>query len=264
MPDSLRALILGDVVGQSGCRALYMNLGKLKKTYQADIVIANGENATEGKGIGVRDLEGLFKAGVDVVTSGNHIWQKREILPLLESEERLLRPENYPPGVPGKGVFVGAFKGVTVAVCNLMGRVQLPDLRCPFRAGRELAARLQQEAPVRILDFHAEWPQEKEALALYLDGSFAAVVGTHTHVQTADERILPKGTAFMTDIGMTGPAESVIGMEVETAVKRNLTQMPLKMSVAKGAARMSGVVVDVDVASGRALAIERFSEVSSL
>ena len=264
MGRSLRALVLGDVVGQPGCRAIYVNLAEIKKRYQADIVIANGENATEGKGISVRDLESFFKSGVDVVTSGNHIWQKKEILPILETEDRLLRPENYPVGVPGKGSFLGVFKEIKVAVCNLMGRVQLPDLRCPFRIGKELVAGLRRETPVILLDFHAESPHEKEALGIFLDGSVSALLGTHTHVQSADDRILPKGTAYISDIGMTGPAESVIGMDVDTAVRRNITQMPLKMAVANAAARIEGVFVEVDSESGKALHIERFSELSAL
>jgi metallophosphoesterase (TIGR00282 family) len=261
---SLRALMLGDVVGQPGCRALYVNLGKIKKNYQADLVVANGENAAEGKGISVQDLEGLFKSGVDVVTSGNHIWQKKEILPILEEDDRLLRPENYPVGVPGKGSYLGNFKDIKVAICNLMGRVQLPDLRCPFRIGKELVSGLRRETAVILLDFHAESPHEKEALGIFLDGSVSALLGTHTHVQTADERILPKGTAYITDIGMTGPAESVIGMDVDTAIRRNITQMPLKMAVANTSARIEGVFLEVESESGKAVHIERFSELSIL
>jgi len=262
--DSLKALIIGDVVGHAGCRALFVNLNDLKKRRQADIVIANGENASDGKGISVKDLEGLFKSGVDVVTSGNHIWQKKEILPLLDSEERLLRPDNYPAGVPGKGRSITACKGVQVAVCNLMGRVHLPDLRCPFRTARELVAHLKKETPIVIIDFHAESSQEKEALGLYLDGSVSALVGTHTHIQTADERILPQGTAYITDIGMTGPAVSVIGMDIDTAIRRQQTQMPLKMNVADTSAQICGVSVEIDVKSGKATKIERICEVSAL
>jgi len=258
----LRALILGDIVGAPGCRAVFSGLGGLISRTRADIVIANGENAAEGRGIRPQDVSALFGAGVQIITSGNHIWQKREILPLLESEDRLLRPENYPAGVAGKGHCVLSVKGVPVAVLNLQGREQLPSIRCPFRVGRESVARLAQQGAVILVDFHAEAPDEKESLAYHLDGRCALVFGTHTHVQTADERILSGGTGFITDIGMTGPAESIIGMSIETGIRRGQTQMPLRLVVEDRAAQVCGILVELDTDRRVATSITRIREAS--
>jgi len=260
--ESLVLLILGDIVGKSGCRAIFTGLTKIKQKNKVDVVIANGENASEGKGITPEDAEDLYKSGVDVITSGNHIWQKKEILKNLESDSRLLRPENYPVGVPGRGHCVIRVKDVTVGVCNLEGRVYLSNIRCPFKVGRDTVTRMQKDTKIIVVDFHAESPEEKEALALYLDGSVSAVVGTHTHVQTADERILPKGTGYITDIGMTGPQDSCIGMDSGIALKRGLTQMPLKMEVANTAAKIHGVCISVDTATGKTCSIERVEQES--
>jgi metallophosphoesterase (TIGR00282 family) len=260
----LRALILGDVVGAPGCRAVFSGLSGLAARNRADLVIANGENAADGRGIRPQDAAAMFAAGVQVITSGNHIWQKREILPLLESEDRLLRPENYPAGVPGKGHCVVPVKGTSVAVLNLQGREQLPSIRCPFRVGRESVARLAQQGAVVLIDFHAEAPDEKEALAYHLDGRCALVFGTHTHVQTADERILRGGTGFITDIGMTGPMESIIGMGVETGIRRGQTQMPLRMEVEDKPAQICGILVEIDPERRAAVSITRIREVSAV
>ena len=258
----LRALILGDIVGSPGCRAVFAGLAGLVSRTRADFVIANGENAADGRGIRPQDVSALFAAGVQVITSGNHIWQKKEILPLLESEDRLLRPENYPTGVPGKGHCVLSVKGAAIAVLNLQGREQLPAIRCPFRVGRESVARLAQRAALVLVDFHAEAPDEKEALAYYLDGHCALVFGTHTHVQTADERILPGGTGFITDIGMTGPAESIIGMSIETGIRRGQTQMPLRMEVEDKPAQVCGILAELDTDRRVTTAITRVREAS--
>lgn len=236
---------------------MFMTLQSLSKDLKADLVIANGENAADGLGLTPELAAGLFKSGVDVITSGNHIWQKREILPLLDSEARLLRPENYPLGVPGHGSVVVNRKGVDVAVLSLQGRMHMYSIRCPFTVGSETVRRLRGRGSIVVVDFHAEAPEEKEALALFLDGSASAVIGTHTHVQTADERILPQGTAFITDAGMTGPKNGVIGMKPEVSLKRALTQIPYKMEVEDSATVVCGVVVELDPESGRALAIER-------
>ncbi len=262
MVDVIRALVLGDVVGKPGRRALFVGLKKLVQKSRADLVIANGENAADGRGMLPADVDELRQYGVDVITSGNHIWQKKEILPLLDSDERLLRPENYPRGVPGRGYCVLPVKGVSVAVCNLEGRRFLSSLRCPFKSGRELAGQLHRETRCIIVDFHAEDPEEKEALGLYLDGAVSAVLGTHTHIQTADQRILPGGTGYITDIGMTGPIDSCIGMQVETAIRRNLTQMPLKMEVEDKPAVIRGVYLEIDAETGRSLAVKPFNETS--
>jgi metallophosphoesterase (TIGR00282 family) len=220
-------------------------------------VIANGENATEGLGITPEAAEGLFKSGIDVITSGNHIWQRREIIPMLERDSRILRPENYPTGVPGTGLGLITKKQVPVAVVNLQGRVNMYSIRCPFKVGESLVRQIGKKAKIIIVDFHAELPEEKEALALHLEGKISALVGTHTHVQTADEKILPGGTAYITDTGMTGPAGGVIGMKRDISIKRSLMQIPYKMEVEDSAAVVMGVLLKIAVDSGKALSIER-------
>jgi metallophosphoesterase (TIGR00282 family) len=250
---------VGDVVGQPGCRAVFMSLQSLAKELKVDVVIANGENAADGLGLTPVLAEGLFKSGVDVITSGNHIWQKREILPLLDSETRLLRPENYPTGVPGHGSCVVSKKGVEIAVLNLQGRLNMYNVRCPFSVGLDLAKRLRSQARVIVVDFHAEAPEEKEALSLYLDGLVSAVIGSHTHVQTADERILSRGTGCITDVGMTGPKNGVIGMKPDISIRRALTQIPYKMEVEDTETVISGVLLEIDTDTGRSLSISRVS-----
>jgi metallophosphoesterase (TIGR00282 family) len=247
------------VVGQPGCRAVFMSLQSLVKELKVDVVIANGENAADGLGLTPVLAEGLFKSGVDVITSGNHIWQKREILPLLDSETRLLRPENYPTGVPGHGSCVVSKKGVEIAVLNLQGRLNMYNVRCPFSVGLDLAKRLRSQARVIVVDFHAEAPEEKEALSLYLDGLVSAVIGSHTHVQTADERILSRGTGCITDVGMTGPKNGVIGMKPDISIRRALTQIPYKMEVEDTETVISGVLLEIDTDTGRSLSISRVS-----
>ncbi len=201
--------------------------------------------------------EGLFKSGIDIITSGNHIWQRKEIIPLLERDNRILRPENYPTGVPGGGLSLITKKQVPVAIVNLQGRVSMYSIRCPFKVGERLIRQLGNKTKVIVVDFHAELPEEKEALALHLDGKVSAVVGTHTHVQTADEKILPGGTAYITDTGMTGPAGGVIGMKRDISIKRSLMQIPYKMEVEDSAAVVMGVLLTIAVDNGKALSIER-------
>jgi len=244
-------------VGKPGCRALFTCLPALSRELAADLVVANAENAADGFGLTPEIAQSLFAAGVQVITSGNHIWQKREILPALESDGRILRPENYPQGVPGTGHWTGTVKDVTILVLNLEGRVNLSPLRCPFVTGRALVRQLRSKVKIVLVDFHADCPQEKEALAEYLDGEISVLVGTHTHVQTADERILPKGTGYITDLGMTGPIDSVIGMKKEIAVRRSVNQMPLRNEVAETPAEIMGVLVEMDTRTGKALKIER-------
>ena len=263
-PEPLRVLLIGDVVGPSGTRALFMHLAQLRKRTRCDLVIANVENSAAGFGLTLAQADEYTGYGVDVMTTGNHIWQQREILPRLDSDDRLLRPHNYPPSVPGKGVCVVESGGVKVGVLNLEGRVGMSQLECPFRVARAEVARLRKETPLVVVDMHAESAEEKEALALYLDGSVAAVVGTHTHVQTADERILPGGTAYLTDLGMTGPRHSVLGMKPEVVLSRSLSQMPLRMEVDEGPADICGALLSVDRASGKAVALERIVERASL
>lgn len=264
MQDKLRVLILGDVVGQSGCRAIFLNVKNLKKTTNSDLVIVNGENATEGRGISPEDANTLFSCGVDIITTGNHIGQRKEIFPVLEKDNRLLRPENYPSVVPGTGHCIVNCKDINVGILNLQGTVNLDNLYCPFKTGRETVEKLLHKTNIIIIDFHAEWPEEKEALALYLDGKVSVLVGTHTHVQTADERIFPGGTAYITDIGMTGPSDSIIGMQKATALRKSITMMPLKMEVADGQADIMGVVVEINTSNGKALSIQRIFEKSKM
>ena len=270
MPDNkngecLRALILGDIVGKSGCRTLFLMLKTIIKKTKADFVIVNGENADSGSGMTPEIVKDFFNSGVDIITSGNHIWHKKEIYPLLESENHLLRPANYPKGVPGHGDCTFNIKGHKVSVLNLQGNVNnFIRLYCPFIMGKKIARRLKKESNIIIVDFHAELPQEKEALAIYLDGEVSAVFGTHTHVQTADEKILPGGTGYITDIGMTGPDESVIGLLPEIAIKRVYTQMSLKMEIAENPAIIMGIILDLDVNSGKTLSIKRITERSKL
>jgi metallophosphoesterase (TIGR00282 family) len=261
---SVNALILGDLVGQAGCRALFLALPGLVKKYSADLVVVNGENAAGGFGLTPDILEKLLSAGVHVITSGNHIWQQKEILPYLDSEQRLLRPHNYPKGVPGHGFLVTEIRGIKAAVLNLEGRVRMNNLLCPFSTAKDVLRRVRQEARVILLDFHAEEPEEKEALGLYLDGELSVVFGTHTHVATADERILPKGTAYITDIGMVGAADSVIGFPADSAVQRVLTQLPIKNEASDAPACICGISVEIDAESGKALAIERVRQQSAV
>ena len=221
--------------------------------------MANGENAADGFGLTSQVSDTLFESGVNVITSGNHIWQKPDIQAKLKTTDRILRPENYPSMVPGKGHCILSSGGVAVAIANLQGRIDMPNIRCPFRIGRELAERLCEVASVIIFDFHAESLEEKEALSQYLDGKITGLVGTHTHVQTDDERILPKGTAYITDIGMTGPRDSVIGMRKEIAIQRSLTQMPIRMEVAINGSNIAGVLIVADSRTGRACGIERIN-----
>ncbi len=260
MQNSIRALILGDIVGKPGYRALFIGLKNIIKKRSVDIVIANGENAADGYGLTPDIARSIFQSGVNIITSGNHIWQKQEIFPFLDSEELLLRPENYPPGVPGHGYCFFDTGRVKIAVLNLEGRLQMSNIQCPFRRADSVIPKLKNSTKIIIVDFHAEVPEEKEALARYLDGRVSVLVGTHTHVQTADERILPRGTAYITDIGMTGPSDSVIGMRVEDAIRRSVTQMPIRMEVAEKPADIMGVVVEIDISSGKALSIERIKE----
>jgi metallophosphoesterase (TIGR00282 family) len=250
----LKVLFVGDVVGRLGRRTVQMLLPTIRRETEAHLVIANGENAAGGRGLTLTTAEELFDAGVDVITSGNHIWEHREIYPILEGESPIIRPLNYPPGVPGHGLLIRN----GVAVINLLGRTFMGVAAdCPFRTADSALASLQ-DTPVVIVDIHAEATSEKVAMGWYLDGRISAVIGTHTHVATADARILPKGTALVTDVGMVGPLNSIIGMEVEPIVKRFLTQLPTRFSpVEKGPTIFNSVLIDIDEASGRALRIDR-------
>jgi 2',3'-cyclic-nucleotide 2'-phosphodiesterase len=255
----MRILHVGDVIGQPGRRALAHALPRIKAEHGTDFVIVNAENAAGGFGLTPEIAQDLFTLGADVLTSGNHIWDKKQVLDYLDREPRVLRPDNYPEGVPGRGwgVYEPVVGGPKVAVLNLEGRVYMHNLRDPFTVGRERVTQLRRETPIVIVDFHAEITSEKRALGWHLDGLASAVIGTHTHVQTADEEVLPGGTAYLTDAGMTGGRDSVIGIEVQEALQRFLTQMPARFSPAPGRLWLNGAVVDVDEATGRARSIQR-------
>lgn len=254
----MKLLFVGDIVGRPGRYALTHALGRLVDRHCVDLVIANGENAAAGFGLTAEVMREIFAAGVDVITSGNHIWDKKEVFALFEKEPRLLRPANYPPGLPGKGG--GVFKtagGVKIGVINLEGRAFMNNLDCPFRAADALVDELSVQTKIIFVDFHAETTSEKISLGHYLDGRVTAMVGTHTHVQTADERILPGGTAYLTDVGMTGSRDSVIGIRKEEAIERFLTQLPIRFEVAKKDPWLCAALVTIDEDSGKAQAIER-------
>ena len=256
----MRILFIGDIFGKPGRDLIRRGVGPLVEHHGIDLVIANGENAAAGSGI-TRELgDQILGWGVDVMTSGNHIWSKREAIDYIGAEPRLLRPANFPAGVPGNGSYLArSADGRTAGVINIMGRVFMQPLDDPFAVViREIEA-LQPRAKVIVVDFHAEATSEKAAMGWYLDGKVTAVIGTHTHVQTADERILPKGTAYLTDVGMTGPHDSVIGVDVEAALNRFRSGMPSRFEPAIGNPRLHAVVIDADEKTGRALDIERLS-----
>lgn len=246
--------MIGDVIGRPGRRAVQVLVPDLRQEYSIDLVIANGENAAGGLGLTRETAEELFGSDIDVITSGNHIWAQRDIITALDSNLPILRPLNYPPGVPGHGYLI---KG-DILVVNLLGRTFIGNFDCPFRAMDKLLEELtDNRPPVIIVDFHAEATSEKVAMGWYLDGRVSAVLGTHTHVGTVDARLLPKGTAFITDVGMTGPIDSVIGDDTDTVLRRFLTQIPHRIAVGKGSVLLNSVLVEIEEATGRAKNISR-------
>jgi metallophosphoesterase (TIGR00282 family) len=254
----MRLLFIGDIVGSPGRQIVEERLPDIIAQEGLDLVVANGDNAAGGFGIIPRLAERLFSFGIEVICGGNHIWDRKEILDYLPQQPRLLRPANFPEGAPGRGLFVGRTRGgVPFAVLHLQGRTFMPAIDCPFRtADRELGG-LASEVKVVLVDMHAEATSEKQAMAWYLDGRVTAVIGTHTHVATADERILPGGTAFISDAGMTGPHDSVIGMDKRAVLERFLEGLPTRFEVAESNLAMNAVRVEIDEESGRARAIER-------
>jgi 2',3'-cyclic-nucleotide 2'-phosphodiesterase len=254
----VKVLFIGDIFGEPGRRAVARAVPKLVAQRQIDIVIGNGENAAAGFGITPELAEELFDLGLAVITTGNHAWDKKEILDYFPREPRLLRPANYPSGVPGNGsVVVESAGGEQLGVLQLMGRAYMPTLDCPFQVAKKELAVLKKRVASVIVDIHAEATSEKMAMGHYLDGEVVAVVGTHTHVQTADDQIFPKGTAYLTDIGMTGPLHSVIGVKKELAIEKFLTGMPRRFEVASGPAVFCAVLIELDARLGKALSIER-------
>ncbi len=254
----MKLLFIGDIFGHAGRRIVADHLQDIRASQAIDVVIANVENSAAGFGITPGVADELFRYGIDVMTSGNHIWDKRDIYVYFEREPRLLRPANYPPGVPGAGVRIHETEaGARCAVINLQGRVYMPHTDCPFRKADEILASLPAEVKVRFIDFHAEVTSEKMAMGWYVDGRVSAVIGTHTHIPTADTRILPGGTAYQTDCGMTGPYDSVIGVEKGPIIRKFLDAMPTRMEPAKGSVELHSVIVEVDDATGKALAVRR-------
>lgn len=253
--------MIGDIVGKPGRNAILDNLSSLSRELSIDFVIANGENAAGGHGITKEIAKQLFATGVDVFTMGNHVWNKKEIISYIEKENRIIRPANYPPGTPGAGYNIfQTSNGNLIAVINLSGRIFMQELDCPFRKIDEILNEINYRTNIIFVDFHAEATSEKVAMGWYLDGRVTAVCGTHTHVQTADERILPNGTAYITDIGMTGPRDSVIGVNANIVIEKFITQMPRRFEVADTNYQLNAVVIDVDPTSGTATKIERIFE----
>ena len=257
----MRILFIGDIVGQPGRDIIREKLRSFRGDEGIDVVIANGENAASGSGLTPKIVGELIKNGVDIFTSGDHIWKKKEIYEYLETTDRVVRPLNYPKGVPGKGATVVDLEGVgKVGVINLVGRVFMDAVDCPFDRVRDEIDRLRKETPVIIVDMHAEATSEKVAMGWFLDGAASAVIGTHTHIQTADEKILPAGTAYITDCGMTGPYDSVIGRKKEIILTRFITQLPARFDMADGGVEMHGVIIDIDAETGKASSIRRVQE----
>ncbi len=254
----MKILFIGDIVGGPGRCVVRELVPALIEDFRIDMVIANCENAAAGFGITREIVEDLYRSRIDVLTSGNHIWDKKEVLEFIEDYETLLRPANYPDGVPGFGsVVMPCSSGLQVGVINLVGKVFMRPLDCPFKAAEKEIEKLRRKTKIIFVDMHAEATSEKQAMGWFLDGRVSAVIGTHTHVQTADEQILPQGTAYVTDAGMTGPFDSIIGTKKEAVLERFLLQMPNKFDVAKGNIRLQGVLITVDEQTGRSLGIER-------
>ena len=256
----MNLLFIGDIVGSPGRQAIKDLLPGLVKEYNLDFVVANAENAAGGSGITPKVAQELFAAGVDVLTSGDHIWKKRDVFEIIDQEERILRPLNFPGQAPGRGFGIFKKKNKAIGVINVQGRVFMEALECPFRAAGKAQEELAKETKVILLDIHAEATSEKIALGWYLDGLVSAVVGTHTHIQTADERILPGGTAYITDAGMTGPYDSVIGRQTQDVLQRFLTAVPTRFEVATENVQLHGVLLDIDQDSGKARVITRIQK----
>lgn len=252
---TVTVLAIGDVVGKEGCAFLRSHLPSLRKTYGVDAVVANGENSAVGNGVLPSSAEDLFASGVDVITTGNHVYKRREIYPYLDEQPFILRPVNYPEGGYGKGVCVYDGGSFRIAVVNLQGTVYMESLSCPFKTMDQILSEL--DTPLVLVDFHAEATSEKNALGYYLDGRVSAVWGTHTHVPTADERVLPGGTGYITDLGMTGPVQSVLGVKPENVLRRFLTNLPTRFEIAQTACKLDGILLHLDKTSGKCIDISR-------
>jgi metallophosphoesterase (TIGR00282 family) len=259
MVDTINILAIGDIVGRPGRDMLERKLPELTTRYNADFIIANGENASGGRYITPKNANEILSYGVDLITTGNHVWQNKKILEILDIEPRIIRPANYPDGVPGAGYYTKRVNDISVCTVNLIGRINLVTVDCPFRKFDEIYDDLKDRIDILIVDFHAETTSEKRAFGWYVDGRASCVFGTHTHVQTADEEILPQGTGYITDIGMTGPSNSVIGMDKNKSIQNFLTRTHVSFDVASGDARLNGIIVTVN-RNGKALSIKRINE----
>lgn len=253
----MNLLIIGDICGEPGRAMAKKQIPRLRHEHRIDVVIANGENSAGGVGITKKVFDELMGFGVDIITSGNHIWDKKDIYQFIDDADHLIRPANYPPGAPGKGCCVYPYGEKKIGVINLSGRSFMPPMDCPFRKADEILSKIQDTCDVIVLDFHAETTSEKMAMGWYLDGRVSCVVGTHTHVQTADERILPKGTAYITDLGMVGPWNSVLGVEKDLIIKKFMTGLPVRFNIAAGPNVFCGIVVSIDEETNRAVEIKR-------
>lgn len=253
----MKILIVGDVVGRPGRKAFKKYTKELREKNNIDVVIVNGENSAAGKGVSRKSLDELYAGGADIVTSGNHIWDKREVYEVIDTDPYLVRPANYPEGAPGKGWCLYPFKAKNLAVINMSGRAFMPEMDCPFQKIEDVLSEIGDQADIKILDFHAETTSEKMAMGFYLDGRVQVVVGTHTHIQTADERILPEGTAYITDLGMVGPWNSVLGVKSDIIIKKFTTCMPARFDLADGPAVYSAIVVEIDDTTNKPVGVER-------
>ncbi len=253
----MKIMLVGDVVGRPGRDAFQKYTPKLRQEKNIDVVVVNGENSAGGKGITRKSMSALYHAGADIITSGNHIWDKKDVLEFIDQEPFLIRPANYPEGAPGKGYCIYPFKAKNIGVMNLSGRAFMQDMDCPFQKAEEILREMKEECDIILLDFHAETTSEKMAMGWYLDGRVNAVVGTHTHIQTADERILPQGTAYLTDLGMVGPWNSVLGVKKDIILKKFTTALPVRFELEEGPNVYSALIVEIDDKTNSTLAIER-------
>ena len=257
----MKLLFIGDIVGKPGRKAVRYFLPRLRETLGLDFIVANGENSAGGSGITPATASEIFEAGVDVITCGDHLWDQREVVSLLNNEPRFVRPENYPEGTPGQGFCVQQIGDLPpIGVLNLQGQTFMKPIENPFYAADAAVDELREQTPIILVDMHAETTSEKIAMGRFLDGRVSAVIGTHTHVQTADEHIFPGGTAFLCDAGCTGPQESILGREIEPIIQRFLTYQPQRFAVASKRVTLNGAVIDIDELSGKAKSIERVSE----
>ena len=260
--NHVNILFLGDVIGDPGRKALFLSLSSLIKEKDLDFVVVNGENAAGGFGVNAEVTGKLYSYGVDCITTGNHVWRNKDVFSIIDDDHRLIRPANYPGGTPGRGWAVLEKNGVKIGVLNLLCRVFMEPLECPFRTARKEVANIRKQTKIVIVDLHGEATSEKMAMGWYLDGTVSAVIGTHTHVATCDARVSPQGTAYITDVGMTGPVDSILGVQPELVIERFLTRMPNRFEVASGAAVLQAVLLDIDPLSGRAGSISRLEECS--